>query len=190
MKPKQQKSVLHNIMYTSILQREIILGHLVQILIFLGFHSFGILIHNDIILTFKRIADTFSDSKLQLKPIFVNLASFDSLEIIKLNITNLPLDIPIKINSITLTIIDQNTNDYIVYHTHVFNIHVTLLVNIKKTLNSRTSRLVSDKTQPKFRYSCDGPGRGGTCQISSWDHIFLSIFWAYNTTSVSIFHSF
>ena len=29
---------------------------------------------------------------------------------------------------------------------------------------------------------------GGTCQISSWDHIFLSLFWIYNGVSVIIFH--
>ncbi len=37
-------------------------------------------------------------------------------------------------------------------------------------------RLVSDKIELGFRYPCDGPGRGGTCQISPWDHIFLAVF--------------
>ena len=53
---------------------------------------------------------------------------------------------------------------------------------------SRSSRLVSDKVTLGFRYPCDGPGRGGTCQISSWDHIYLGMFWMYNTISVVIFH--
>lgn len=24
-----------------------------------------------------------------------------------------------------------------------------------------------------YRFPCDGPGRGGTCQVSGWDHVFL-----------------
>jgi hypothetical protein len=31
----------------------------------------------------------------------------------------------------------------------------------------------SDKANLGFRFPCDGPGRGGTCQSSSWDHVFL-----------------
>ena len=27
-----------------------------------------------------------------------------------------------------------------------------------------------EKLDLGFRYACDGPGRGGTCQISPWDH--------------------
>ena len=85
--------------------------------------------------------------------------------------------------------IEQKTNDYIVYHVHIFNIHVTLLISIKNILNARNFRLVSDKLNSNFRYSCDGPGRGGTCQISSWDHLFLATFWAYNTIAVTTFHT-
>ena len=48
--------------------------------------------------------------------------------------------------------------------------------------------MVSDKFQLGWRYPCDGPGRGGTCQISSWDHIFLGMFWMYNAVSVVLFH--
>ena len=36
----------------------------------------------------------------------------------------------------------------------------------KGILYARNSRLVSDKFQLGFRYPCDGPGIGGTCQIS------------------------
>jgi photosystem I P700 chlorophyll a apoprotein A1 len=32
-----------------------------------------------------------------------------------------------------------------------------------------------------------GPGRG-TCQVSGWDHVFLGLFWMYNSISVVIFH--
>jgi photosystem I P700 chlorophyll a apoprotein A1 len=46
----------------------------------------------------------------------------------------------------------------------------------------------SDKANLGFRFPCDGPGRGGTCQSSSWDHVFLGLFWMYNSISVVIFH--
>ena len=74
------------------------------------------------------------------------------------------------------------------HHVHSFTIQVTVLILVKGALNCRGSRLVSDKQSLGFRYPCDGPGRGGTCQVSPWDHVFLGIFWGYNSVSVSVFH--
>jgi photosystem I P700 chlorophyll a apoprotein A1 len=48
--------------------------------------------------------------------------------------------------------------------------------------------LVIDKHVLGFRFPCDGPGRGGTCQVSAWDHVYLGLFWMYNCISVVIFH--
>ena len=45
-----------------------------------------------------------------------------------------------------------------------------------------------DKKDFGYSFPCDGPGRGGTCQSSSWDHVFLGLFWMYNSISVVIFH--
>ncbi|KAD4386280.1 hypothetical protein E3N88_26449 [Mikania micrantha] len=55
-------------------------------------------------------------------------------------------------------------------------------------LFARSSRLIPDKANLGFRFPCDGPGRGGTCQVSAWDHVFLGLFWMYNAISVVIFH--
>jgi photosystem I P700 chlorophyll a apoprotein A1 len=77
-----------------------------------------------------------------------------------------------------------------VHHIHAFTIHVTLLVLLKGTLYATSSRLVSDKLKLGFRYPCDGPGRGGTCQISPLDHIYLGVFWMYNCLGVTLFHYF
>ena len=71
---------------------------------------------------------------------------------------------------------------------HAFTIHVTTLILVKGILNARGSRLISDKSSLGFRYPCDGPGRGGTCQVSPWDHIYLTLFWAYNSILVAVFH--
>merc|ERR1711874_485138 len=55
-------------------------------------------------------------------------------------------------------------------------------------LFARSSRLIPDKANLGFRFPCDGPGRGGTCQVSAWDHVFLGLFWMYNCISVVLFH--
>lgn len=73
--------------------------------------------------------------------------------------------------------ISLGTADFMVHHIHAFTIHVTVLILLKGVLFARNSRLVPDKSKLGFRFPCDGPGRGGTCQISGWDHIFLGLFW-------------
>jgi photosystem I P700 chlorophyll a apoprotein A1 len=80
------------------------------------------------------------------------------------------------------------TADFIIHHIHAFTIHVASLILSKALLYARSSRLVSDKLELGFRYPCDGPGRGGTCQISPYDHVYLTVFWMYNCISVVIFH--
>jgi photosystem I P700 chlorophyll a apoprotein A1 len=187
-----QRTGYFNVLYISVLQREVILGHLIWVSIFLGVHSFGLLVHNDTMQALGRPTDTFSDFGLQLKPIFANLAGFSITSSFQPESGHSTSAIDIFVRSSTLApgLIEQGTNDYLVHHVHAFNIHVTLLISIKGVLNSRSSRLVSDKSNLGFRYPCDGPGRGGTCQISSWDHLFLATFWAYNTTAVIVFHTF
>jgi photosystem I P700 chlorophyll a apoprotein A1 len=84
--------------------------------------------------------------------------------------------------------IPLGTADFMVHHIHAFTIHVTVLILLKGVLYARSSRLVPDKGELGFRFPCDGPGRGGTCQVSGWDHVFLGLFWMYNSLSIVIFH--
>jgi photosystem I P700 chlorophyll a apoprotein A1 len=84
--------------------------------------------------------------------------------------------------------IQLGTADFMVHHIHAFTIHVTVLILLKGVLYARSSKLIPDKSNLGFRFPCDGPGRGGTCQSSSWDHVFLGLFWMYNSISVVIFH--
>ncbi|XP_074570558.1 photosystem I P700 chlorophyll a apoprotein A1-like, partial [Curcuma longa] len=84
--------------------------------------------------------------------------------------------------------IPLGTADFLVHHIHAFTIHVTVLILLKGVLFARSSRLIPDKANLGFRFPCDGPGRGGTCQVSAWDHVFLGLFWMYNSISVVIFH--
>jgi photosystem I P700 chlorophyll a apoprotein A1 len=57
--------------------------------------------------------------------------------------------------------------NFLVHHIHAFTIHVTVLILLKGVLFSRSFRLIPDKANLGFLFPCDGPGRGGTCQVSS-----------------------
>ncbi|KAJ1681040.1 hypothetical protein LUZ63_023738 [Rhynchospora breviuscula] len=50
--------------------RDAIISHLNWVCIFLGFHSFGLYIHNDTMSALGRPQDMFSDTAIQLQPIF------------------------------------------------------------------------------------------------------------------------
>ncbi|BAH91490.1 Os01g0967400, partial [Oryza sativa Japonica Group] len=62
------------------------------------------------------------------------------------------------------------------------------LILLKVVLFARSFRLIPDKANLGFRFPCDWLGRGGTYQVSAWDHVFLCLFWMYNSISVVIFH--
>jgi photosystem I P700 chlorophyll a apoprotein A1 len=163
--------------------RDVILGHLIWVSIALGLHSFSLYIHNDTLQALGRAEDIFDDNSIQLKPVFARwVQSFFSFDIKMVSIKTVK-----KVIQITQ---ELGTADFIVHHIHAFTIHVALLILSKGILYARSSRLVSDKFQLGFRYPCDGPGRGGTCQISPWDHIYLAVFWMYNSLSVVLFHFF
>jgi photosystem I P700 chlorophyll a apoprotein A1 len=164
-----------------IAQRELIIGHLIWVTIFLGTHAFGIYIHNDTLQSLGRPQDLISDNAIAMKPIFAN-------SIWSLRDEGSTCYVHLLDTRVVTSWQELGTSDFLVHHIHAFTIHVTLLILVKGVLTTRSSRLVSDKSTLGFRYPCDGPGRGGTCQISPWDHIFLALFWAYNTIAVVVFH--
>jgi len=161
--------------------RCLIIAHLIYLSLGIGLHSFGLYIHNDTLQSYLRPEDMFSDNSIQLKPVFAIWAE------------PLPphtLDIEVLDGKVVAMGQELGTADFMVHHIHAFTIHVTLLILLKGILYGRSSRLVSDKSTLGFRYPCDGPGRGGTCQISPYDHLYLAIFWMYNSLSVVLFHYF
>ena len=56
-----------------------------------------------------------------------------------------------------------------------------MLILLKGVFNARASKLMPDKKHFGFSFPCDGPGRGGTCDISAWDAFYLAAFWMLNT---------
>ena len=135
---------------------------------------------NDTFQALGHPEDIFTDTSIQFKPVF---ATFLQQLVFSFNI-ELSQTKVIRITQ------ELGTADFLVHHIHTFTIHVTVLILSKAILYARTSRLIPDKLELGFKYPCDGPGRGGTCQISAWDHIFLAVFWMYNSLSVILFHSF
>lgn len=45
-----------------------------------------------------------------------------------------------------------------------------------------------DKEVVGFGFACDGPSRGGTCDISAWGTFYLFIFWLLNSNSWLLFY--
>ncbi|PHT97119.1 Photosystem I chlorophyll a apoprotein A1 [Capsicum chinense] len=130
--------------------RDAIISHLNWACIFLGFHSFGLYIHNDTMSALGRPQDMFSDTAIQLQPVFAQWI--------------------------------QNT------HALAPGAMAPGATAGTSLTWGGCSRLIPDKANLGFRFPCDGPGRGGTCQVSAWDHVFLGLFWMYNSISVVIFH--
>ncbi len=154
--------------------RHTILTHLIWVTIFLSSHVLTLYLHNNTCNSLGRAEDIFHDNSIRLYP-FINLVPSPYL-------STRP--------EVLYTSLSQSwgTTDFLVNHIHAFSLHLTVLIVLKATLHSRSSRLISDKLDLGYRYPCDGPARGGTCQISPWDHLFLSLSWMYNLVSVLLFH--
>jgi photosystem I P700 chlorophyll a apoprotein A1 len=186
----------NNLLDRVIRHRDAIISHLNWVCIFLGFHSFGLYIHNDTMRALGRSQDMFSDKAIQLKPIFAQwIQSLQTVAIANtapnaLATTSYAFggDVVAVGSKIAMMPINLGTADFLVHHIHAFTIHVTVLILLKGVLFARSSKLIPDKANLGFRFPCDGPGRGGTCQVSAWDHVFLGLFWMYNSISVVLFH--
>jgi photosystem I P700 chlorophyll a apoprotein A1 len=214
---------VNNVLDRTLRHRDAIISHLVWVCQFLGFHSFAMYCHNDTMRAFGRPQDMFSDTGIQLQPIFAqwvqqiqtmavgaNLQAAEPLgnvfgglrniDLAGIGVTAPGLSGPVSHvfgggvvavgGKVAMMPIPLGTADFLIHHIHAFTIHVTVLVLLKGVLFARSSRLIPDKGELGFRFPCDGPGRGGTCQVSAWDHVFLGLFWMYNSLSIVIFHFF
>ncbi|MCS6959316.1 MAG: photosystem I core protein PsaA [Pseudanabaenaceae cyanobacterium SKYGB_i_bin29] len=185
-----------NVLDRMLRHRDAIISHLNWVCIFLGFHSFGLYVHNDTMRAFGRPQDMFSDTGIQLQPIFAQWiqnihTNFIANSAPWVSNSVSPVfggDVLAVGGKVAMAPMPLGTADFMVHHIHAFTIHVTVLILLKGVLFARNSRLIPDKADLGFRFPCDGPGRGGTCQVSAWDHVFLGLFWMYNSISIVIFH--
>jgi photosystem I P700 chlorophyll a apoprotein A1 len=187
---------VNNLLDRVLRHRDAIISHLNWVCIFLGFHSFGLYVHNDTMRAFGRPQDMFSDTGIQLQPVFAQwiqnihtLAPGSTAPHALASVSPVFGGGVVAVGGkVAMMPIVLGTADFMVHHIHAFTIHVTVLILLKGVLYARSSRLVPDKSELGFRFPCDGPGRGGTCQVSGWDHVFLGLFWMYNSLSIVIFH--
>ena len=187
---------VNNVLDRVIRHRDAIISHLNWVCLFLGFHSFGLYIHNDTMRALGRPQDMFSDTAIRLQPVFAQwiqglhaAAAGTTAPYATAGVSPIfggePLVVGGKVAMMPMVL---GTADFMVHHIHAFTIHVTVLILLKGVLFARNSRLIPDKANLGFAFPCDGPGRGGTCQVSGWDHVFLGLFWMYNSLSIAIFH--
>ncbi|KAI3894653.1 hypothetical protein MKW92_003103 [Papaver armeniacum] len=156
--------------------RDTIISHLNWACIFLGFHSFGLYIHNDTMSALGRPQDMFLDIAIQLQPVFAQWVQNTHACLTWWGSGLIAVG-----GKVALLPIPLGTTDFLVHHIHAFTIHVTILILLKGVLFARSSRLIPDQANLGFCFPCDEPGRGG-------DHVFLGLFWMYNAISVVIFH--
>ncbi len=176
--------------------RDAIISHLNWLCMFLGFHSFGLYVHNDTMQALGRPQDMFSDTAIQLQPVFAQFVQ--NIQTLAPGTTAPNQLEPVSYvwgggvvavgGKIAMMPMALGTADFMIHHIHAFQIHVTVLILLKGFLFARGSRLVPDKVNLGFRFPCDGPGRGGTCQVSGWDHVFLGLFWMFNTIAIAVYH--
>lgn len=137
-------------------------AHLSWIGLFLGFHALGTYVHSDAVLAFGD-----AGKALLIQPVAVQ-----SLQ----GCTGLADGTKI---SVAWWRADLCPADFLVQHAAALGIHTSLLVLLQGGLSA--SRLDPDKRQRGFGFACDGPGRGGTCDVSGWDSVYLAAFWVLNT---------
>ena len=187
--PEQNKG---NVLARILDHKEAIISHLSWACLFLGFHTLGLYVHNDVMLAFGT-----PEKQILIEPIFAQwiqashgktLYGFDFL----LSSSSSPAvsasqtiwlpgwleAINNKTNSLFLPI---GPGDFLVHHAIALGLHVTTLILVKGALDARGSKLMPDKKDFGYSFPCDGPGRGGTCDISAWDAFYLAVFWMLNT---------
>jgi photosystem I P700 chlorophyll a apoprotein A2 len=185
----------NNVLDRVLQHKEAIISHLSWVSLFLGFHTLGIYVHNDVMQAFAT-----PEKQILIEPVFAQwiqashgklLYGFDTLlsNPDSVAYTAFPnhgnvwlggwLDaINSGTNSLFLTI---GPGDFLVHHAIALGLHTTTLILVKGALDARGTKLMPDKKDFGYAFPCDGPGRGGTCDISAWDSFYLAMFWMLNT---------
>nr|YP_009397879.1 photosystem I P700 apoprotein A2 [Sonderella linearis]ARW67065.1 photosystem I P700 apoprotein A2 [Sonderella linearis] len=187
--PEQNEN---NVLSRILEHKEAIISHLSWVSLFLGFHTLGLYIHNDTMLAFGT-----PEKQILIEPVFAQwiqassgkaLYGFNILLSSSSNIANkagssiwLPGWLEAVNNNKNSLFLTIGPGDFLVHHAIALGLHTTTLILVKGALDARGSKLMPDKKDFGYSFPCDGPGRGGTCDISAWDAFYLSVFWMLNT---------
>ena len=176
-----------NVLARMLDHKEALISHLSWVALFLGFHTLGLYVHNDVIQAFGT-----PERQILIEPVFAQwiqaaqgktLYGFDVLLASPSNKASLASQniwlpgwltaINSETNSLFLPI---GPGDFLVHHAIALGLHTTTLILVKGALDARGSKLMPDKKDFGYSFPCDGPGRGGTCDISAWDAFYLAVF--------------
>lgn len=155
-----------------------LLSHLSYASLWLGFHSLGVYVHNDSVVAFGQ-----PEKQLLLEPVLAELLQSSTGKAsygFTLFVPNGPAG--------TDFLLPLGPGDFLAHHAIALGLHVTTLVLLKGALDARGSSLMPDKVSFGYGFACDGPGRGGTCDISAWDSFYLATFWMLNTGAWVLFY--
>jgi photosystem I P700 chlorophyll a apoprotein A2 len=189
----------NNVLARMLEHKEAIISHLSWVSLFLGFHTLGLYVHNDVVVAFGT-----PEKQILVEPVFAQFVQAASgkamygMDVLLSNpgsaaslaSANIPgdhywLD---AINGNTDLFLPIGPGDFLVHHAIALGLHTTTLILVKGALDARGSKLMPDKKDFGYSFPCDGPGRGGTCDISAWDAFYLAVFWALNTVGWVTFY--
>jgi len=181
-----------SVLFRMLAHKEAIISHLSWVSLFLGFHTLGLYVHNDTVVAFGQ-----PEKQILIEPLFAQwiqsasgklLYGFNvflsesnnatSIDAVKIWLPGWSEAINNSNNSLFLSI---GPGDFLVHHAIALGLHTTTLILVKGALDARGSKLMPDKINFGYSFPCDGPGRGGTCDISAWDAFYLAMFWMLNT---------
>ena len=167
----------NNVLARMLEHKEAIISHLSWASLFLGFHTLGLYIHNDTVVAFGQ-----PEKQILFEPLFaeyiqaasgkavyqmnVLLSSSSSPATVAGNQIWLPGWLDAINNSKNDLFLKIGPGDFLVHHAIALGLHVTTLILVKGALDARGSKLMPDKKDFGYSFPCDGPGRGGTCDIS------------------------
>ena len=181
-KDYSNKDAAVNVLARVIAHKEAIISHLSWVCLLVGFHTLGIYVHNDVMIAFGSM-----DKQILIEPIFAQCiqSTHGKTAIgwsLLLSSSNAASSIASKgiwlsgwmdaINNASNPLfLDIGPGDFLVHHAIALGLHTTSLIVIKGALDARGSKLMPDKKEFGYSFPCDGPGRGGTCDISAWDAV-------------------
>jgi len=138
-----------------------IISHLSWVCLWLGFHTLALFIHND-----TNVALSMPSNQILIEPVFAQMLILGQSQ--SYNILG--------------------PGDFLAHHSIALGLHTTCIILFKGSLDGPGSKLMPDKVQLTYSFACDGPGRGGTCDISAWDSFYLAMFWMLNTNAWIMFY--
>jgi photosystem I P700 chlorophyll a apoprotein A2 len=186
-----------NVLARMLEHKEAIISHLSWVSLFLGFHTLGLYVHNDVVVAFGT-----PEKQILVEPVFAQFVQAASgkaiygFDVLLANSGGIAANANAAymdgwmgaINGGTDLFLPIGPGDFLVHHAIALGLHTTTLILVKGALDARGSKLMPDKKDFGYSFPCDGPGRGGTCDISAWDAFYLAVFWALNTVGWLTFY--